>query len=75
MSTAKISATLYEWYENSSIYVKWNNVFSDMVNLYHGVRQGGILSPILFALYVDKMLCELNSSELGCNFQDFPITA
>lgn len=46
-----------------------------MVKLSHGVRQGGVLSPILFALYVDKMLCKLNESELGCRFNGLPIAA
>ena len=37
--------------------------------MYHitvGVRQGGILSPSLFAVYVDKLLDKLILSGLGC---------
>ena len=32
-----------------------------------GVRQGGVLSPILFSLYVDDALVRLNETDLGCN--------
>jgi len=32
-----------------------------------GVRQGGVLSPTLFAVYVDDLICELDESGLGCS--------
>jgi hypothetical protein len=64
-----------KWYEQSVAIVKWNGQFSEMVKLTHGVRQGGVLSPILFALVVDDMLVKLNSSGLGCKLFDFPVVA
>ena len=41
---------------------------SIIFHLKHGIRQGGILSPILFAVYVDDALVALVNSGLGCNF-------
>ena len=35
-----------------------------------GVRQGGILSPVLFAVYVDDIIETLNDSKLGCFIDD-----
>ncbi len=32
----------------------------------NGVKQGGILSPILFAVYIDGLLGRLNESGIGC---------
>ena len=32
-----------------------------------GVRQGGVLSPVLFAIYVDDIIVELKSSQEGCS--------
>jgi len=29
-------------------------------------RQGGVLSPLLYNLYVDHFICRLESSNLGC---------
>jgi len=30
-----------------------------------GVRQGGILSPALFAVFIDSMICKLRAAGLG----------
>ena len=38
-----------------------------------GIRQGGILSPYLFTVYVDDMLKKLN--KLGCKFHGYVIGA
>ena len=46
--------------------VKWENTISNFFSLTSGVRQGGILSPALFSVYVDDVLKKLESSKLGC---------
>ena len=43
--------------------VQWGNVTSDASN---GVRQGGVLSPILFTLYMDALSSRLKSCGFGC---------
>ena len=32
----------------------------------NGVRQGGVLSPVLFCVYIDNVLCILSRSGVGC---------
>ena len=36
----------------------------------NGVRQGGILSPSLFAVYMDDLSSLLNASRIGCHIDD-----
>jgi hypothetical protein len=36
----------------------------------NGVKQGGIMSPVLFTMYVDDLLIRLRDSGLGCRIKD-----
>ena len=46
--------------------VPWNVQFSNKFSVSNGVRQGGVLSPILFTVYVDDLLTELEKKGVGC---------
>ena len=54
------------WYANQKMQVKWGNVTSSHFAVSNGVRQGGILSPILFNIYMDYLSKELNKCNTGC---------
>ena len=43
----------------------WNSVCLDRLLVCNGVKQGGILSPVLFCIYTDGLLPR---SQIGCNF-------
>jgi len=45
--------------------IKWNNVWSNIFYINLGVRQGSVLSPFLFAIYLDD-LSKLCTSLTGC---------
>ena len=34
--------------------------------MHNGVKQGGVLSPVLFCIYMDELLGRLKDSGLGC---------
>jgi len=42
---------LENWFKTGVTCVKWGNVFSAFYKVSSGIRQGGVLSPYLFAIY------------------------
>ena len=56
---------LYYWYQKQEMTVRWGACISDSFNVTNGVRQGGILSPQLFNIYIDGLSDILNKSSIG----------
>ena len=63
------------WYSNLLSVVKWNDTLSRSFFGTSGVRQGGILSPRLFTVYVDDLLIALRKSGVGCHIVDSFVAA
>jgi len=57
---------LKHWYKEQTMQIKWGKHFSEPSHVSHGVRQGGVLSPYLFAVYLDYLSNELNNIKAGC---------
>ena len=62
----KLVRCLMHMYTNQSLRVSWNGVMSDNFNTTNGVKQGGVLSPLLFSVYIDELICRLRKSGIGC---------
>jgi len=58
---------LTHWYKEQTIQIEWGKHFSEPFHVSNGVRQGGVLSPYLFALYLDNLSNELNNIKAGCS--------
>ena len=57
---------LISWYSMQQLRVRWNSSLSDPFKVSNGVRQGSVLSPILFSVYLDSLLVDLSKSGVGC---------
>jgi len=57
---------LMSWYKDQRMCVRWDGSFLDSFCVSNGVRQGGVLSPILFTIYVDDLLEDLSKLGIGC---------
>ena len=55
------------WFSLASTCVKWGCHITHFFNVFAGIRQGGALSPCLFAIYVDDVVKKIYNSDLGCN--------
>ena len=53
------------WYSNQKCYIRWGSMLSEPFSVSNGVRQGGILSPFLFNVYMDDLSDTLNMCSAG----------
>ena len=54
-------------YTRQKARVLWGQHMSKYFILSNGVKQGGVLSPRLFTMYIDSLLIELKKSGYGCH--------
>ena len=59
---------LSSWYSSQMMRVRWDKLLSNSFSVSNGVRQGGVLSPILFSVYLDGLLQKLADSGAGCHW-------
>jgi len=57
---------LERWFSVCMTCVKWCNVWSSWFTLRCGIRQGGVLSPCLFAIYVDGLVNQVKLCGFEC---------
>ena len=49
-------------YISQMMQVRWGEILSKQ----NGVKQGGVLSPVLFTVYLDNLLKTLKQRNIGC---------
>ena len=50
--------------------VIWRDYKSEYFNVSNGVKQGGVVSPIFFSLYIVPLLLALKKSQIGCHMNN-----
>ena len=54
-------------YEEQTGWVKLGGMRSQSFKISNGTRQGSVLSPVLFSVYLDDLLRKLRELKLGCH--------
>jgi len=53
------------WFDIQRFDVKWGKLCTQAFPVRQSVRQGGVLSAYLFAIYMDDLSCKLNDTSVG----------
>ena len=54
-------------YEQQTAWVRWGKAKSSCFGISNGTRQGSVLSPAFFAVYIDDLLQRLRGLGVGCH--------
>jgi hypothetical protein len=54
------------WYTKQTFIIRWGNSTSESFAASNGVRQGGVISPYFFNVYVDGLSIMLKETKKGC---------
>src|SRR5664279_3078668 len=65
--SGEIDIVLLNMYTGQQVRVLWNGIYSNCFSVSNGVKQGGIISPVLFCVYFDVLLLALRDSGVGCH--------
>ena len=58
---------LMDGFERQMARVMWIFHVADYFSISNGVKQGGVISPVMFHLYFDNFLISLKQAGLGCH--------
>ena len=57
---------LLDLYQRQTLRTVWKGHYSRLFSATHGIRQGGVISPMLFCVYIDELLKRLEREGHGC---------
>ena len=61
---------LYNWYKRLEAVVKWEGSYSGTFAVGRGTRQGSIISPFLFNIFINQLLLDLTECDAGVRIGD-----
>merc|ERR1711994_458538 len=61
---------LKHFYRKTNVTIRINGKFSEEFQTEKGVKQGGVLSPIFFSLYINGMIKEIKKLKIGIKIKN-----
>ena len=61
---------LYQWYQCMECVVRWDGTHSRCFRVLRGTKQGSILSPTIFNIFINDLLVKLSTSHVGIRTED-----
>ena len=58
---------LFSWYGQSKACVRSGGYLSDYIDIKSGIKQGGLMSLVLYNIYVNDLMKKLRVENLVCN--------
>ena len=63
-----LAKLLLQMYSLQFLVVGWQGCYSAPFPCKNGIKQGAVLSPVLFCIYMDTLLARLSQSDTGCYY-------
>ena len=54
-------------YCNQKMMARWNRSLPSKFDVTSGVKQGGVLSPLFFSVYLNNLFCQLRDQNIDCH--------
>ena len=58
------------WHSDLQCRVRWGETVSEWFAVKAGVRQGGVLSPDFYCIYIDELVEILSKMGIGCHLKN-----
>ena len=61
-----VTRLLMHIYVNQVAWTRWGSENSEQFNMTNSTRQGSVLSPTIWTVYIEELITELRNLEIGC---------